>query len=93
MCGIAGIIDFYTQKIPDLTRRLAVMNELQAHRGPDGQGQWEHPKGYLGFAHRRLAIIDLVSGSQPMTDSHGNWITFNGEIYNFCELRKRAGGK
>ena len=63
------------------------MCELIAHRGPDGQGVWVD--GFVGLGHRRLAIIDLSpSGRQPMATSDGAvWVTFNGEIYNFLELR------
>jgi len=91
MCGIAGAINLSLERIPHLARHLAVMNDLQRHRGPDGKGVWEHPRGFGGFAHRRLSIIDLVTGDQPMRDQGGNWITFNGEIYNFLELRSELG--
>ena len=66
------------------------MNRLLAHRGPDGEGAWIHGRGHVGFAHRRLEIIDLETGHQPMHDGDGNWITYNGEIYNYLELRPRA---
>ncbi len=63
-----------------------------AHRGPDGQGVWIH--GPLGLAHRRLAIIDLAGGRQPMVSPHtGATLTFNGEIYNFRDLRTELIGK
>ncbi len=67
------------------------MNELLRHRGPDGEGIWRHPDGHVGFAHRRLSIIDLSTGNQPMTDDCGNWLVFNGEIYNYRELRRELG--
>lgn len=67
------------------------MNTLQAHRGPDGEGIWVHPRRVVGLAHRRLSIIDIDSGSQPMMDEGGNWIAFNGEIYNYIELRRELG--
>ena len=70
---------------------LAGINELLAHRGPDGEGTWIHPAGHVGFAHRRLTIIGLERGDQPMTDGQGNWITYNGEIYNYRELRRELG--
>ena len=88
MCGIAGIINLSMEAIPGLNRRLDVMNELQIHRGPDGKGIWQHPQQFLGFGHQRLSIIDLTTGSQPMEDKGGNWITYNGEIYNYLELRE-----
>jgi asparagine synthase (glutamine-hydrolysing) len=91
MCGIAGIINLSMEAIPGLNRRLYVMNELQIHRGPDGKGIWQHPQQFVGFGHRRLSIIDLSTGSQPMQDKGGNWITYNGEIYNYLELREELG--
>jgi asparagine synthase (glutamine-hydrolysing) len=69
------------------------MNEIQAHRGPDGQATWRHPAGHVGFANQRLAIIDLSTGDQPMRDEAGNWISYNGEIYNYIELRAELGGR
>jgi asparagine synthase (glutamine-hydrolysing) len=75
-----------------LGRRLEVMNEIQAHRGPDGQAIWRHPDGHVGFANQRLAIIDLSTGNQPMSDGAGSWISYNGEIYNYIELRAELGG-
>ncbi|MGH7228909.1 MAG: asparagine synthase (glutamine-hydrolyzing) [Nitrospiraceae bacterium] len=91
MCGIAGILNLSCEKIPDLSRRLGAMNALQRHRGPDGEGLWEHPRGIVGFGHRRLSIIDLATGQQPMRDQAGNWVTYNGEIYNYLELREELG--
>lgn len=70
---------------------LRAMNRLQAHRGPDGEATWHHPRGHVGFAHTRLAIIDLDTGDQPMIDPRGNVIAFNGEIYNYRELRDELG--
>ncbi|MFA5794776.1 MAG: asparagine synthase (glutamine-hydrolyzing) [Candidatus Brocadiia bacterium] len=91
MCGIAGILSLSGGQIPSLEPSLKVMNKLQQHRGPDGQGIWTHPKKHVGFAHRRLSIIGLTTGTQPMSDESGNWITYNGEIYNYIELRKELG--
>lgn len=91
MCGIAGTLHLRGAPIHDLGWKLQVMNRLQAHRGPDGVGTWCHPAGHLGFAHRRLSIIDIDTGAQPMTDGTGNWVVFNGEIYNFEELREELG--
>src|SRR5712692_3171021 len=92
MCGIAGAIDLSRRAVPGLGRRLEVMNEIQSHRGPDGQAIWKHPAGHVGFAHRRLAIIDLSTGDQPVGDGAGSWISYNGEIYNYIELRAELGG-
>lgn len=91
MCGIAGVFQLSSQKVPLLERSLSVMNELQEHRGPDGEGLWTHERHHVGFAHRRLSIIDLDTGHQPMSDASGNWITYNGEIYNYRELREELG--
>jgi asparagine synthase (glutamine-hydrolysing) len=91
MCGIAGVISLSLQPIHALNKRLRAMNDLQRHRGPDGEGVWTHEHGHAGFAHRRLSIIDLATGKQPMTDRKGNWITYNGEIYNYLELRRELG--
>jgi asparagine synthase (glutamine-hydrolysing) len=91
MCGIAGAFNLTGQVIPRLGRKLRVMNDLIHHRGPDGEGFWQHPREHVGLAHSRLSIIDLGTGAQPMTDRHGNWITFNGEIYNYVELRRELG--
>ncbi len=85
MCGIAGIVKFD----PHATvaeRRLLSMRDSLVHRGPDGAGVML--KGPVGLAHRRLSIIDLAGGHQPMTNPTGKqWITYNGELYNFRELR------
>ncbi len=80
MCGITGIIG-ESGDIRRMTRTLA-------HRGPDGEGFWSSPGAQLG--HRRLNVIDLMSGQQPMTTADGRYtIVFNGEIYNFRKLRDR----
>jgi asparagine synthase (glutamine-hydrolysing) len=86
MCGISGVLDLNQNPIPNLRRSLRVLNDLLAHRGPDGEGQWLHRNEHIGFAHRRLSIVDFEGGSQPMTDGSGNWIVFNGEVYNHREL-------
>lgn len=92
MCGIAGIAPLAGEPFEGLSIRLRVMSHLLRHRGPDGEGAWQHPKGHVGFAHQRLSIIDLSeNGAQPMTDRAGNWLICNGEIYNYRELRKELG--
>lgn len=92
MCSIAGIINTSFKPVDKLDHWLSVMNTLQQHRGPDGEGIWCHPDSHVGLAHRRLSIIDLSdSASQPMTDHQGNWIVYNGEIYNYIELREEIG--
>lgn len=91
MCGIAGFIHLKQQKLPRADRVLNAMSGLIRHRGPDGDGVWIHPAGHVGFAHRRLAIIDLDTGQQPMADASRSWITYNGEVYNYPELRDEIG--
>jgi asparagine synthase (glutamine-hydrolysing) len=88
MCGIAGLTGDF---VPKLIER---MNCVQAHRGPDGQGVWEQPQHEIGLGHVRLAILDLSdSAAQPMHSADGRFVlTFNGEIYNFRELRQRLIG-
>ena len=86
MCGIAGIVSRDRERAPD-TQRLRVMMDTLAHRGPDGEGEWS--EGPVALGHKRLAIIDLDTGRQPMSNEDGSlWIVFNGEIYNYVELRR-----
>lgn len=86
MCGIAGIYHFSSGKIAE-THVLKAMSEVLVHRGPDDEGYYAEGSAGLGF--RRLAIIDLAGGRQPMCNEDGNvWTVFNGEIYNFRDLRK-----
>ena len=88
MCGIAGQISLANLRIPALKQRLAAMSRLIAHRGPDGLGQWQSNSEHVGLVHRRLAIIDLSeSAAQPMHGANGTVLTYNGEIYNYPELR------
>lgn len=89
MCGIAGIIGTGGRRA-----ELAAMVAAQRHRGPDGEGIHFDPTGIAGLGHRRLSIIDLSpAAAQPMADASGRlWIAFNGEIYNYRELRAELGG-
>lgn len=74
--------------IVGIERKLSYMNEIQAHRGPDGQGIWVSRDSSVGFSHRRLSIVDLSEdGAQPMEGPNGTVITYNGEVYNYLELR------
>src|SRR5712692_12037794 len=85
MCGIAGIVDQTGHPVDGAL--LRAMTAIQAHRGPDGDGIV--CRGAAGLGHRRLAIIDLATGDQPMVSDDGAIrIVFNGEIYNFRELRR-----
>lgn len=89
MCGIAGYVSFDGQPVEvALLRR---MSDKLAHRGPDGEGLWVDEAGTVGFAHRRLAIIDLSpTASQPMVSADGALvIVFNGEIYNHGDVRRQ----
>jgi asparagine synthase (glutamine-hydrolysing) len=91
MCGIAGAIALEasaSKQADPLDRIVERMAKCLTHRGPDGSGLWKSPSGSIALAHRRLAIIDLTdTGRQPMEYAGRFWITFNGEIYNFKELR------
>lgn len=93
MCGIGGAIHLKGNAIPKAEKSMAAMNQLLAHRGPDGEGTWIHPDGHVAFTHRRLSILDLSdAGRQPMEGTNGDWITYNGEVYNFIELRDELEG-
>ncbi len=86
MCGIAGIISFGNAPLPDRPAVLSAMASALQHRGPDESGLYRD--AHAAFVHTRLSIIDLTSGSQPMSTADGQWwITFNGEIFNYIELR------
>ena len=91
MCGIAGITSLSSNFLPEIHKNIGIMNRLQHHRGPDGEGIWIHPTGRVGMGHVRLSIIDLSTGGQPMQGRDGDCIVFNGEIYNFIELRQELG--
>ncbi len=90
MCGISGYLNLDGE--PASREILRAMTDVIAHRGPDGQGQYTD--GGLGLGHRRLAILELTeAGAQPMETDDGRYvITFNGEIYNFQELRTELEG-
>jgi len=86
MCGICGIYN-YGSGLPVTREALKAMNDLIVHRGPDDEGYYAHEN--VGLAMRRLSIIDLSTGHQPISNEDGTlWIVFNGEIYNFQELRE-----
>src|SRR4051794_10081715 len=88
MCGIVAVLS--PSPIEEVL--LDRMRDAIAHRGPDGARTWiaETARGFVGFGHRRLSIVDLSdAGSQPMFSSDGEHaLIFNGEIYNFVELRR-----
>src|SRR5436305_9403124 len=84
MCGISGIVNFKATDSVDF-HLLERMTSAQAHRGPDDQGYFVD--GNVGLGHRRLSIIDLSGGSQPMfNEDRSVAVVFNGEIYNYAEL-------
>jgi len=89
MCGIAGIYSYQEHSPPVDQAELIRIREQMVSRGPDGAGVWFSDDQRVGLAHRRLAIIDpSPAGAQPMQDPEtGNWIVFNGEIYNHVALR------
>ena len=86
MCGICGIVGPWAQR-PEAKEVVWEMTRTMAHRGPDGEGLAEGPGFVLG--HRRLAIIDQKGGAQPMSTADNRLVlTYNGEIYNYLELRQ-----
>jgi len=86
MCGISGVYVANNGPIdPDIVRR---MNDSLRHRGPDDEGYYANPQGHVMLGHRRLSVIDLSTGRQPIFNECGTVaVVFNGEIYNFIELR------
>ncbi|MDZ7267781.1 MAG: asparagine synthase (glutamine-hydrolyzing) [candidate division KSB1 bacterium] len=84
MCAIAGILS----NTPINQQMILAMTDAQRHRGPDGSGHFSDCDGRLWLGHRRLSIIDLAGGTQPMKDYHGRAvIVYNGEVYNYPQLR------
>lgn len=91
MCGITGFLDPRRRQAPEAMARIAAaMADSMQHRGPDDSGAHAEPEGDLALGFRRLAILDLTeAGHQPMVSASGrSVIAFNGEIYNFQELRR-----
>ena len=89
MCGVSGIM-YFNKKFFVKKKYLDDMNNILNHRGPDGKGNWISSTKNIGFGHTRLSILDLTtSANQPFLDNTKNYvITFNGEIYNFKEIKK-----
>ncbi len=89
MCGIAGVVVHGGEAAPPTEALALEMARCQYHRGPDRQTAYVAPSGLCALGHARLRIIDLETGDQPMTNEDGSvWVVFNGEIYNFQELRR-----
>lgn len=88
MCGVAGIFEYGTTEGRVEAQVLRRMQETLVHRGPDGAGQWISPDRRVGLAMRRLAILDLDGGAQPMFGRNDEVLVFNGEIYNYPSLRR-----
>lgn len=89
MCGIIGVFNYKTSAPVDRALMKRATDIIQ-HRGPDGEGFYFDDESGVGFGHRRLSIIDLSTGDQPMCNEDGTvWIIFNGEIYNYQEVRRR----
>ncbi len=90
MCGVGAF--FSNHAIKNLPQLLEAVNSAQVHRGPDGNGIWMNPDEKCGLAHTRLSIIDLTNASaQPLSTQDGRYvISFNGEIYNYKELREEC---
>lgn len=93
MCGIVGSLSITSKKTKISKAGIEKMRDSMIHRGPDGAGVWMHPKGLGGLAHRRLAILELNElAAQPMiSDDETVVLTFNGEIYNHLDVRKKMG--
>ncbi|MBA2125972.1 asparagine synthase (glutamine-hydrolyzing) [Hyphomicrobium methylovorum] len=89
MCGFTGFIGAAIAR-EDAVRQLEAMNDAIRHRGPDSSGLWIDAEAGFAVAHRRLSIIDVsAAGHQPMVSQSGRWIiAFNGEIYNFADIRR-----
>jgi asparagine synthase (glutamine-hydrolysing) len=88
MCGVAGIVSLSSAAAPPSREALMRMVGALSHRGPDERGLYRDERA--GLAHARLSIIDISSGQQPLADTSGTiWIVFNGEIFNYVELREK----
>jgi asparagine synthase (glutamine-hydrolysing) len=91
MCGIFAIIKKSSDRGVSLRQAVESGLERIRHRGPDGSNVWTSPEQSIGFGHVRLAIVDIETGAQPMSLEDGTTIIFNGEIYNYVELRQELG--
>jgi asparagine synthase (glutamine-hydrolysing) len=87
MCGIVGIYEYATAEGSVTPAVVEEMRDVLRHRGPDGEGLFVSDDRRVGFGHRRLSIVDLAGGAQPMYGNNGEVLVFNGEIYNYPKLR------
>ncbi len=93
MCGIVGIVHLRGGGHPALDN-IAALTDTLTHRGPDGRSCYRSPSGRCALGHTRLKVIDLETGDQPMPNEDGSvQVVFNGEIYNFRELRRELEGR
>ncbi len=90
MCGLCGVLNFGAAGVPVSEALLRPMADLIAHRGPDADGYFVSPDHQVGLGFRRLSIVDLKTGDQPMSNEDDSvWLVFNGEIYNHADHRPR----
>lgn len=93
MCGINGLFLSEARGAAEIAPLIAAMNKALSHRGPDDEGYWHDRQEKIHLGHRRLSIIDLSpAGHQPMISEEGDAIVFNGEIYNYRDIRKTLNG-
>src|SRR6266511_3673541 len=92
MCGIAGVLARDGRR--DVTSLVERLTAAQAHRGPDGSGYQFFAGRSAAFGHRRLSIVDLECGAQPMANEDGRlWVVLNGELYNHWDIRRELQGR
>src|SRR4051812_18021361 len=89
MCGIVGVFEYATSEGRVSEQVVTRMRETIHHRGPDDAGLWLSEDRRVGLGSRRLSIVDLAGGAQPMFGDHGEVLGFNGEIYNYPRLREQ----
>ena len=88
MCGIVGVFDYRNSRGAVREEQIVRMRETLHHRGPDAEGVWISEDGRVGLGHRRLSIVDISGGAQPMIGDRGEVLVFNGEIYDYPRLRR-----
>jgi asparagine synthase (glutamine-hydrolysing) len=93
MCGFAGVYEYGTVEGSVSRRLIASMRDTIRHRGPDDAGVFVSADARVGLGHRRLSIVDVAGGAQPMIGVRGECLVYNGEIYNYPQLRRRLEGE